>query len=835
MAKKKPAQTTYCFPDGLQAQLAKIADHTLTVVEAPSGFGKTTAVREYLETHFQEDARIVWYTCLGESPAKAWAGICKLFGSADESLGQDLLELGVPTLDTLPDIAGRLQDFHCKTPIFLVIDNYQLFETTVQKKLIAALCTHHGENFHLVIVTQPLKSEPLSVYYAKQPHLITLRDFFFDNACIVKLCRLTGVRIDHDAVERIQAATEGWIAAIRLHLQGYGASTPIQNSRDINALVERVIWNRLSGEEKDLLLALSLLDGFTAEQAASMDDGAAVPESIACLLSMDFFIRYVADKGVYSIHSILRDYLLQRFVMQPRSVADAMYRRAAAACLTAGDYYQAARFFLKVADYDAILSMPFTDQYFFNTQEDNIIEFFANMFHECPPETLLRHPLTVLAVGIQFYKKGMLKLYGRVIRLMETYLACPENTEGMPERQLNTIRGEFEMLLFFSCFNDVAKMGEHHRKAHEYLRQVSDPPRSGIYVGNLPWAVGVPSVISVYWNKSGGLQKALDAMDVCLPFYSQLAGGHGMGGEILMHAEACLAHGDDAQAEMLCYKTLYVSGSAGQSSNCLCAQLVLGNIGMLRGDAEAYTKARGHIAQQIEAARQTALTRLGEMCLAHLDMAVGRTNALPEWLRHVESIRRTLYSVTQPHAVMLHCQMLLLEKRRAELYALTETALRTTRTMHYSLLQMYHLIFLAQAKQEEGRRKEAAACLRAALTIALPDRMYLPFAEHGAALLPLLESLNSDYGAYAGRLKECMALCHRRATGVAALHSVPAGTTPALTPRERDIALLIREGLPARQIADRLFLAESTVTSMRKEIYRKLGIHSKMELVKLAL
>lgn len=86
MAKKKPAQTTYCFPDGLQAQLAKIADHTLTVVEAPSGFGKTTAVREYLETHFQEDARIVWYTCLGESPAKAWAGICKLFGSADESL-----------------------------------------------------------------------------------------------------------------------------------------------------------------------------------------------------------------------------------------------------------------------------------------------------------------------------------------------------------------------------------------------------------------------------------------------------------------------------------------------------------------------------------------------------------------------------------------------------------------------------------------------------------------------------------------------------------------------------------------------------------------------------
>ena len=48
--------------------------------------------------------------------------------------GKTWLELGVPTLDTLPDIAGRLQDFHRKTPNFLVIDNYQLFETTVQKK-----------------------------------------------------------------------------------------------------------------------------------------------------------------------------------------------------------------------------------------------------------------------------------------------------------------------------------------------------------------------------------------------------------------------------------------------------------------------------------------------------------------------------------------------------------------------------------------------------------------------------------------------------------------------------------------------------------------------------
>lgn len=53
----------------------------------------------------------------------------------------------------------------------------------------------------------------------------------------------------------------------------------------------------------------------------------------------------------------------------------------------------------------------------------------------------------------------------------------------------------------------------------------------------------------------------------------------------------------------------------------------------------------------------------------------------------------------------------------------------------------------------------------------------------------------------------------------------------SLTPREREVALLAARGFTARQIADQLFIATRTVESHLANIYPKLGVASKRELV----
>ena len=55
----------------------------------------------------------------------------------------------------------------------------------------------------------------------------------------------------------------------------------------------------------------------------------------------------------------------------------------------------------------------------------------------------------------------------------------------------------------------------------------------------------------------------------------------------------------------------------------------------------------------------------------------------------------------------------------------------------------------------------------------------------------------------------------------------------ALSEREAELAAYAHRNLSARRIAGELFIAESTVYTHLKRIYRKTGVHSKGELIEL--
>jgi DNA-binding NarL/FixJ family response regulator len=56
-----------------------------------------------------------------------------------------------------------------------------------------------------------------------------------------------------------------------------------------------------------------------------------------------------------------------------------------------------------------------------------------------------------------------------------------------------------------------------------------------------------------------------------------------------------------------------------------------------------------------------------------------------------------------------------------------------------------------------------------------------------------------------------------------------------LTPRERDVLQLLTEGLDGPAIAEQLFLSPATVRNHIQHILAKLGVHSRVEAVALAL
>lgn len=86
--------------------------------------------------------------------------------------------------------------------------------------------------------------------------------------------------------------------------------------------------------------------------------------------------------------------------------------------------------------------------------------------------------------------------------------------------------------------------------------------------------------------------------------------------------------------------------------------------------------------------------------------------------------------------------------------------------------------------------------------------------------------LDRDATAAAVRLRELLARCEGLDTPGVVVPIEPV----ALTEREREVALLAADRVPAKEIAERLFISRRTVTNHLQRAYEKLGVSSRSEL-----
>ncbi len=157
----------------------------LTIVEAPSGFGKTTAVREYLNENLPQGSCQYWYTSLGEPGVIAWMGICELFSNVSDEVAEDLRNLKMATMETLFQIASYLRGISCERETWLIVDNYQLVDCKVPRELISVFSMHGNPHLHMIFITQQVSAgHPFSIL-SSNIHTIDASAFFFAGWIII--------------------------------------------------------------------------------------------------------------------------------------------------------------------------------------------------------------------------------------------------------------------------------------------------------------------------------------------------------------------------------------------------------------------------------------------------------------------------------------------------------------------------------------------------------------------------------------------------------------------------------------------------------------------------
>ncbi|MEG1603401.1 MAG: LuxR C-terminal-related transcriptional regulator [Cloacibacillus sp.] len=805
--------------DDLQHAMQDILKYPLTFIEAGPGFGKTTAVNEYLENN-APDHETYWHTFLGEPTDKAWKALCALISRAAPATGKYLQKLAAPSLDTLYEITSMMHTLKCAKNTVIVADNYQLAAFAIPIRLLYALSLHGCEKLHIVVISHPISEENLT--FAANPHMLHIQQerFVFSEQDVIKWFAYCGAQLSDEEAGLLMRTTDGWAAALRLQMESRLATGCIKDAHGIFGLLESAIWDKLTAKRKKELLCLCLPESFTAAQAAVMTGKARLTEEDRRWLSHLLFCRYDGQNKTYLLHSLLREYLQEKFSAESASFCAEAKRRAADGCAAAGDILSASRFYSEIKEYASLLSVI---EKCLNVSE--IIwyagaELFDDIRDNCPAEILDAHPELMVKICMGAFTSGRYELSASYYKLMGEIIARITARDAQYGRALS---GELELFKFLMAFNDIPKMCEAHECAWEILR---GPAKFLSF--KTTWTFGVSSVACMFWRESGKLDQETHEVRAGMPRYYSLTKGHGMGAADAMEADAALLRGEDQLAEERAIRTLYLAEQNAQDSISFCAELTLVRVAILRGDAAKYADFTGRINRRAFESADHYSMKTAELCIGFIAAELRTESLCPESIRNPLSIISSIAAPALPFAHIAVAKYLL-DTDLAHFRALIGSFTATTERFHMLLPKVYFLIYTAIEREASSDAAAAKKALNEALDIALPDRVYMPFAENYPAIQKILTEALRERGEE--ETKKILRLGERLAAGIKKIKSSDRENSD-LTTRELQVALLLKDGMTTKAAAAALCMSDSNVRSVKKRIYSKLGIHSKIELLK---
>lgn len=252
-------------------------DRKLTLISAPAGFGKTTALSEWI-THC--GCPVGWVSL--DEQDRDWVSFLTYFVAALQSIephiGESVLEvLQVSPAPSPHAVLTALVNEIDRIPqrFMLILDDYHTLDSPSIDEMLLFLLDHLPSHMHLVIATREDPLLPLARLRA-QNRLTELRaaDLRFTlEETDDFLNRRLGLQLDSDDIWALQTRTEGWITGLQLAglaLQGNVSTQRVDASDFIRAftgshrfvldyLVEEV-FQRQEEHIRQFLLFTAILD-----------------------------------------------------------------------------------------------------------------------------------------------------------------------------------------------------------------------------------------------------------------------------------------------------------------------------------------------------------------------------------------------------------------------------------------------------------------------------------------------------------------------------------------------------------------------------------------------
>jgi LuxR family maltose regulon positive regulatory protein len=869
----------------LMGRLSAGPECKLTVVSAPAGFGKTTLLSEWALSN-QPETRFAWLA-LDEGDndiARFLAYFIAALQTVDPTIGQASLSILhspqappveavlTPLINEIADIQGHL---------VLVLDDYHLIEADSIHTAVSFLLDHLPSQVQLVIATRSDPPLPLARLRARG-QLTELRQtdlrFTLDEVNEL-LNHIMQIELSADNVAALTSRTEGWVAGLQMAILALQARLAQARTQDVAAFVQaftgsnRYVLDYLAEEVfqrqpehiQAFLLQTSLLDRLTGPLCDAVTAQANSQSTLEQLERANLFIIPLDDERCwYRYHRLFADLLRKRLYQAHPDMASTLHRRASDwyeqngylaeaidHALSAPDFERAAGLAEQVAETTLASSETITFLGWVDKLPDSLVRARPTLclFHAWalliggrPPDSVeARLKMIDASADSMAAKVATLRAYialfqGQVARAAEL---ARQALQQLPESEL-FMRINTAWLLG----NTYVLTGDFDsgKQAFDELAHLS------LQAGNLVIAVGAVCHLAEVYIRQAQLYKAQSLYERALEIAVDAQGRRlPIAEEALIGLGELRREWNELEVASRCTLEGIELARRWRWPAAIVGYITLARIRYAQGDAEeanSLMEEARHLAVQYKATDMDDLAVA--MYYAQLQAAQGDLEAAGRWAKErgldqaidpTELDRRDDYVSfhIRKYEYLVLARILIAQGRPDKVLPFLEALLARMEQQGRTRLIIETMLLKALALQAQGDTAQALIALERALSLAEPGGFVRIFVDEGPPMARLLHEVAARGVApeYVARLMAAFPQLE------SPMHHTPKPADQSqiiepLSERELEVLRLLAAGLSNPEIAQKLYVAVSTVRSHTKSIYSKLNAHSRWEAVQQA-
>ncbi len=398
----------------LIAKLREALDYRLTLVQAGTGYGKSTALAALAD----EDVPLFWYS-LDEADADPQRFLSYLIATFEHRLPQ-LSDAPAVLLQEFSGAGGgawahvidalvNALSAALTTPALLVIDDYQFVAAALEiNALVERFLTYLPPDLHVILTGRHLLNTPQLITWRAKGEVLEINraELAFRADEISALFHDTyAMQLSPDDIVVLADKTEGWPIALHLVWQSLRGNTAesvrellARGPTSLSALfayLARDVLDRQAREVADFLRATAVLRELTPAACDAVTASTAGMTLLNRLSELDLFVVALGEKH-YRYHHLFHDFLREQAALDP--IGWQTHQRRAAAYFQADQNLEEAIYhWLAAQSYGEAAEA--IEQVGEATLRSGRMESVANWIDALPPEVLADHPALQAFLG----------------------------------------------------------------------------------------------------------------------------------------------------------------------------------------------------------------------------------------------------------------------------------------------------------------------------------------------------------------------------------------------------------------------------------------------------